>query len=142
MFGIKFFVVDYLNLIESPKAERRDIQISEISRFFKLAAKELQTPILMLTQANDDGKTAESRALLRDADFVFLVNKPKEEGIISEQGYYYTEDDFTIQLLYSRHGRNGFYFVTRFIENNFVEVDTKSTAIPEANISNHKEEII
>lgn len=144
MFGIKFFVVDYLNLIESPKAERRDLQIGELSRFFKLAAKELQVPILMLTQANNDGKTAESSALLRDADFVFFVSKPREEGITSEQGYYYTEDDFTIQLKYSRHGRNGYYFVARFIDNNFVEIDIKSNFSQEANrsINYANEEII
>jgi replicative DNA helicase len=121
-FSVKFFVVDYLNLIlTNQKAERRDIQIGEISRFFKLASKELSTPILMLTQENENGTTSESKALMRDADFVFRVSKPKEEGDTN-----YSEDDFLIQLLHSRHGKNGWSFVTRFVNENFVEIDKRN----------------
>lgn len=123
LLGIKFFVVDYLGLVlTDQKAERRDLQIAEISRFFKLTAKELKTTILILAQENENGTTAESKAPMRDADFVFRVSKPREEGNKN-----FSLDDHLIQLLHSRHGKNGWSFKARFIENNFVELAPEGT---------------
>ena len=80
--GIKLFVVDYLNLIElNEKKERRDLEIAALSRFFKNTATELQIPIIVLSQVNDKGISAEGKGLMRDADFLISVKKPLEAGI-------------------------------------------------------------
>lgn len=130
-YGIKIFVIDYISLIQgTDKAERRDLEVSNISRYFKLAAKELKTPIIMLSQSNNEGRTAESKGLARDSDFVIYVRKPKEAGVENikindREFYFFTEDDFLIQLKHSRHGLNGYFFVCRFVENRFVEMEIK-----------------
>lgn len=130
-YGIKIFVIDYISLIQgTDKAERRDLEVSSISRYFKLAAKELNTPIIMLSQSNNEGKTAESKGLARDSDFVIYVRKPKEAGVENikvndSEFYFFSEEDFLIQLKHSRHGLNGYFFVCRFVENKFVEMEIK-----------------
>ena len=76
-YGIRLFVIDYLNLVElNEKKERRDLEIASLSRFFKNTATELQTPIIVLSQVNDKGISAEGKALMRDADFLISVKKP------------------------------------------------------------------
>ena len=130
-FGIRFFVIDYISLIPvNEKRERRDLEVSDLSRFFKLATKELQTPVLMLSQANNDGKTAESKALARDADFVISVKKPVECGIkeirVNGTSFVPKDEHFVITLDYSRHGRNKLSFICAFVENKFVEIDVRN----------------
>ncbi len=131
-FGIGCFVVDYISLIPvNERKERRDIEVSDLSRFFKLAAKELKTPILMLSQANNDGKTAESKGLSRDADFVISVKKPVECGIREiklkgNKSFRPDENHFYITLDYSRHGRNKISFIAAFVNNKFVELDVRN----------------
>ena len=44
--------VDYLQLVRAPEAERRQLQIADILRGFKDLAKDLQAPILLLSQVN------------------------------------------------------------------------------------------
>ena len=48
--GIGFIVVDYLQLIEGSNKESRQQEVSEISRQLKKLAKELNVPILALSQ--------------------------------------------------------------------------------------------
>lgn len=43
--------IDYIGLIEAPKEERRDLQIANITRKFKLLALNLNIPIVILAQA-------------------------------------------------------------------------------------------
>jgi replicative DNA helicase len=45
-------VVDYITLMEMPNKERRDLSVGEISRQMKQLAKELKTPVMMLSQLN------------------------------------------------------------------------------------------
>jgi replicative DNA helicase len=128
-FGVKIFLVDYISLIvNSDKGERRDLELAELSRYFKLTAKEFKTPIIMLSQSNNEGKVADSKGLARDADFVVYVSKPIEKRISDIKGenegpINFQEEDFLIQLTHSRHGLNGFVFVCQFKDNKFVEVD-------------------
>ena len=127
-FGIELFIVDYLGLIESnAKYQQRHLEVASYSRMLKNAVKKLDTPIIALSQANDDNKTAESKAPARDADFVISICKPIEQGIKELSTKYgkfqFEENHFLVTLENSRHGRNKQNFVCAFINNNFVEIN-------------------
>ncbi len=134
-FGIGLFVIDYIGLIPvNEKFERRDLAIADLSRFFKLLTKELDSPIIVLSQANDEGRTAESRALLRDCDFALMIQKPLECGIKNVKRndgvlFNFTEDHFLATLTRSRHGRNMTQFVAGYVKNNFVEIDINNSPL-------------
>jgi replicative DNA helicase len=50
---LKFVIVDYLQLMSSPRRpENRQQEVSELSRSLKLLAKELQVPVVALSQLN------------------------------------------------------------------------------------------
>jgi replicative DNA helicase len=82
---IDLVVVDYLQLMSGSgrRGETREREISEISRGLKILAKELQVPVLALSQLNRDlEKTGrrphladlrESGSLEQDADLVLLL---------------------------------------------------------------------
>jgi len=83
--GLGLIIIDYLQLMRGPvKSERRDLEISEISRSLKSLAKELNIPILALSQLNrmleqrSDKRPMlsdlrESGALEQDADLVVFI---------------------------------------------------------------------
>jgi replicative DNA helicase len=91
-FGIKLFVVDYLQLLHSTarRAENRQQEISDISSGIKSLAKELKVPIIVLSQLNRElereknrkprlSDLRESGAIEQDADVVGLLYKPSSE---------------------------------------------------------------
>src|SRR5580693_7408890 len=50
---LKFVIIDYLQLMSSPKrVESRQQEVSEMSRSLKLLAKELEVPLIALSQLN------------------------------------------------------------------------------------------
>lgn len=87
-YGIKLFVVDYMQLLSSTTRRAKDSrqqEVSEISQGIKSLAKELGVPVVALSQLNRDlEKTSrrpvlsdlrESGSLEQDADIVGLLSK-------------------------------------------------------------------
>lgn len=85
---LKLVVIDYLQLMSSgKKVESRQQEVSEFSRALKLLAKELEVPVVALSQLNrgpemrNDRKPQlsdlrESGSIEQDADVVMLVHRP------------------------------------------------------------------
>jgi len=85
--GLKLVVIDYLQLMTSgKKVESRQQEVSEFSRALKLLAKELQVPVIALSQLNRGPEQRadkmpaisdlrESGSLEQDADMVILLHR-------------------------------------------------------------------
>ncbi|WP_353815053.1 replicative DNA helicase [Agromyces sp. SYSU T00266] len=85
--GLKMVVIDYLQLMTSGKrVESRQQEVSEFSRALKLLAKELQVPVLALSQLNRGPEQRadkmpalsdlrESGSIEQDADMVVLLHR-------------------------------------------------------------------
>lgn len=84
---LRLMVIDYIQLMSSgKKVESRQLEVSEFSRQIKLLAKELEVPIIALSQLNRGNEQRsdkrpqvsdlrESGSLEQDADIVILVHR-------------------------------------------------------------------
>ncbi|WP_432478338.1 replicative DNA helicase [Nocardioides sp. GXQ0305] len=84
---LKLIVIDYMQLMTSgKKVESRQLEVSEFSRQIKLLAKELEVPIIALSQLNRGPEQRgdkrpmmadlrESGSLEQDADMVILLHR-------------------------------------------------------------------
>jgi len=98
--GLGLIIVDYLQLINGPNAENRQQEISQISRSLKALAKELQVPVLALSQLSraPEQRSGESKrpqlsdlresgAIEQDADLVMFIFRPEVyEGPTDKDG--------------------------------------------------------
>lgn len=114
---LDFVVIDYLQLIEESAGSRRNRQenVAEISRGLKLMARELEVPVLALSQLSRNverekrapvlADLRESGAIEQDADIVMFMHEPDEDP-----------DNMEIIIAKNRQGATG-SFKLRFQKN-------------------------
>ncbi len=129
--GLDLVMIDYLGLMAAPNAngrESRQEQVAANSRMMKMMAKELEIPVLLLSQLNRGiesrtGKNEndepmlsdlrESGAIEQDADIVMFIHKPKTETQ-SEQNQHSRDYEAKIIIAKNRSGPTP-YFKLQFI---------------------------
>ncbi len=114
--GVRLVIVDYLQLIQGPTELRgmREQEVAAISRTLKATAKELNVPIIALSQLSRDavkrqgsnGKPQlsdlrESGSIEQDADMVIFIHRPDYLGLAETPG-----GKETTQIIIAKH-RNG-----------------------------------
>ncbi len=114
--GVRLIIVDYLQLMQGPSELRgmREQEVAAISRTLKATAKELDIPIIALSQLSRQavqrqgggGKPQlsdlrESGSIEQDADMVIFIHRPDFVGLSENP-----EDRDKTQIIIAKH-RNG-----------------------------------
>jgi len=119
-YGIKLFVVDYLQLVHSTsrRAENRQQEIDDEQLDAKALAKELNVPVIVLSQLNREVEKEKGRAprlsdlresgsIEQDADLVGLLYRPVKQGDEEDgQSEPSDHDAIAVNLLIAKQ-RNG-----------------------------------
>ena len=96
---IKAIFVDYLQLMSAPGAESRQQEVSNISRGIKALAREVNVPVVCLSQLNRNPEGRESKkpmlsdlresgAIEQDADVVMMLHREE---------YYHKEEEWAAE---------------------------------------------
>ena len=116
---VKIIYIDYLQLISNnQKGRTRDQEISEISRTLKGLAKELDIPIIALSQLSRGVETRadkrpmlsdlrESGAIEQDADNVLFLYRPEYYGIPQWEDNTPTTNEVEVIISKFRNGTTG-----------------------------------
>ncbi|MGB9735314.1 MAG: replicative DNA helicase [bacterium] len=99
---LKLLIIDYLQIMEQPKdAENTQAAIAALSGSLKALAKELDVPVLLLSQLNREGEKRDfkrpqlsdlrgSGAIEQDADLIMFIHRPelysKDENANKDKG--------------------------------------------------------
>ena len=114
--GVKLIIVDYLQLMTGPPEFRgmREQEVSNISRSLKAIAKELDVPIIALSQLSRAVETRggakrpqlsdlrDSGAIEQDADIVLFIHRPEYYSDTEED----IENKGLAEIIIAKH-RNG-----------------------------------
>ena len=118
-FDTKLIIIDYLQLMRSTEAYKRggrEREVADISEQLKATAKELDVPIIALSQMSRaiDSRTGnkkprlsdlrESGAIEQNADLVIFIHRPEVYGMLEDDEGKSTKN--LIELIIAKH-RNG-----------------------------------
>ncbi|HHR6458522.1 TPA: DnaB-like helicase C-terminal domain-containing protein, partial [Providencia alcalifaciens] len=131
--SLALILVDYLGLIEKPKAERNDLAIGYISSNLKGMAKELLTPVISLSQLSRDvekrpnkrpvnGDLRDSGSIEQDADSIIMLYRDAVYNENSSAAPY-----AEIIVTKNRFGKTGTVY-QRFKNGHFMDVDQMEAA--------------
>jgi len=115
--GVKLIIIDYLQLmtVEINKNYNRELEVSTISKGLKALAKELDIPIIALSQLNRavEGRSEkkpqlsdlrESGSIEQDADMVIFCYRPEYYGIQNyEMGLEQMSSEGLMVLIVAKH---------------------------------------
>ena len=115
--NIDIIIIDYLQLMVGTPDTRnsREQEVSQISRSLKALAKELNVPVIALSQLNRAveqrsgskrpqlSDLRESGAIEQDADLVLFIHRPEKYGLDCEDG---TPSQGIAEIIVAKH-RNG-----------------------------------
>jgi replicative DNA helicase len=108
--GVKILFIDYIGLIAAENnSMERYLQVAEISRSLKSLARELNIPIVVLSQLNREAEKKDggaslanissSGAIEQDADLVMFISRKRDANEPTQEG--------TINLVKQRNGPTG-----------------------------------
>jgi replicative DNA helicase len=111
---IGFIIVDYLQLLSPVDSQTpREQQVAEASRGLKALAKELDVPVLVLSQLNRASEKEnrapkladlrESGSIEQDADVVLMLTRPKD----ADERYQVAADSAELIIAKQRNGPVG-----------------------------------
>ena len=115
--NIDLIMVDYIQLMNTghSKNDNRQLEVSEISRTLKIAAKELNVPVIALSQLSRAVETRpdhrpmlsdlrDSGGIEQDADIVLFLYNPEKYNDVPQE-----DEPGTVELIIAKHrrGRTG-----------------------------------
>lgn len=116
-YGVQLLIIDYLQLMSTRKrTESRQQEITEISRYIKALAKELDIPVMVLSQLNRSPEARadhrprmsdlrESGSIEQDADVVMLMHR--EDYYNKGKVEYINDNKAEIIIAKQRNGPTG-----------------------------------
>lgn len=117
VYNVDIIMIDYLQLMESEnKKQNREQEISTISRALKAMAKELNVPVIALSQLSRDvekrgsskrpvlSDLRESGSIEQDADQVIFIYRPEYYGYDHDEDGMPTKGLAEIIISKNRHG--------------------------------------
>lgn len=120
--GLDLIMIDYLQLMYSDKkTDSRQQEVSDISRQMKILAKDINVPVLLLSQLSRAVENRQSKkpvlsdlretgAIEQDADIVMFIHKPEELKGVEKEG---ASSDYTAEIIFAKHrsGKIGSVFI-------------------------------
>ena len=120
--GLDLIMIDYLQLMTGDaKSDNRQTEVSDISRRMKILAKEINVPVILLSQLSRAveqrqnklpvlSDLRESGAIEQDADMVIFIHRPDKDNAATEdvtkRENREQPKDYQVQLIVAKH-RNG-----------------------------------
>jgi replicative DNA helicase len=119
-YGVKVVMVDYLQLMSAPHASResRQVEVSAISRGIKALARELNIPVIALSQLNRASEQREgnrprmadlreSGSIEQDADVIMLLHREEYYHLHDEEWKRENEEKLGVAEVIVAKQRNG-----------------------------------
>lgn len=116
---VRLILIDYLQLLSAGEKTfgSRELEVSKISRELKGLAKELEVPIIALSQLSRDvekrgdakipqlSDLRESGAIEQDADLVIFLYRPEYHGILQNENGESTKGLTQLKIAKNRNGK-------------------------------------